>query len=269
MATNQEVIVTGKRLFGTVLFLLAFLFASPAFSQEDVYWHIDPSVETCSMVIDPSLTQAQWERYTRQVGTIATFKSLASAEPLGKMNFTIGVDYSRTPVDQRDHAWINTFTHPDADCPLGDQVVVPTLRARLGVSNGVDVGAYWTTAPGANYGMVGGELRYALLRESGTRPAAAITAAYVTLTGVSDYNLSVYSVAALASKRVAVVTPYLGVRQAFAVGTETTDKVDLDRETVPITQGFVGARYAIWHLALTAEYDIAEVNTLVFAVGFH
>lgn len=258
-----------RRCIGMGIPLVALLFASPSYSQQDVYWHMDPSVKSCSMVIDPSLTQPQWERFTRQVGAIATFKSLASAEPLGKLNFTLGIDYSRTPVDQRDPAWINTFTHPDASCPLGDQIVVPTLRGRLGVSSRVDVGGYWTTAPQANYGMLGGEVKYAFLKESGKVPAAAITTSFTTLTGVPDFNLNVYSVGLLASKRISNVAPYLGVKEAVAVGTETTSKVDLDRESISLTQGFIGATYSIWRLGIAAEYDIAQVNTLVFVVSAH
>ena len=41
------------------------------------------------------------------------------------------------------------FTHPDADCPLGDAVGYPTIRASMGVSDRMDIGGYWTVAPGA------------------------------------------------------------------------------------------------------------------------
>ncbi len=221
------------------------------------------------MVIDPSLTQAQWKKYTRQVSAISSFKSLASAEPLGKLNFTVGITYSITPVDQRDPAWINTFTHPDENCPLGDQIKVPTLRARLGVSSTMDVGGYWTTAPGANYGIVGGEFKYAFLRESARAPAAAVSTSFAMLTGVPDYNLSIYSVGLMASKRIAMFTPYLGVKESLAIGTETTTKVDLNSERLPLTQGFIGGTYSIWKLGFAAEYNIADVNTFAFSIGFH
>ncbi len=235
----------------------------------DVYWHIDPGVRTCSMVIDPALTQPQWRTFTRQVGDIASFKPLASAEPLGRGRFALGVDYSSTPVDQHDPAWINTFTHPDVDCPLGDAIHVPTLRARVGVSDRIDAGASWTTAPGANYGLVAGELQYAFLEESARVPAAAIRGSITALTGVPDFNLAIYGVDVLASKRVAMFTPYLGVREGVAVGTETTSKVALHREVVPITQGFVGTACRVWMLRLAAEYDIADVNTLALVIGVH
>jgi hypothetical protein len=268
----EEANVRGQRLTGLVVALLPLLSATPSRAQEGdggVYWHTDPSVGTCSMVIDPSLTQSQWETFTRQAGAIISFKSLASGEPLGRGRFTLGVDYSVTPIDQHDPSWINTFTHPDASCPLGDEITIPTLRARVGVSSTMDVGGYWTTAPGANYGLVGGELRYAFLRESARVPAAVVSTSLSVLTGVPDFNFEVYSVGVVASKRLARFIPYLGVRENLAIGTETTNKVDLDRESIPITQGYVGASYSIWRVGLAAEYDIAAVNTFAFVISAH
>lgn len=266
----KEAIVRGTRFVGLAIALVPVLITSPSYAQDgSVYWHIDPHVKSCSMVIDPSLTQAQWKSFTGQTGAIASFKSLASAEPLGRLNFTLGIDYSSTPVDQRDLAWINTFTHPDAYCPLGDQIKTPTLRARLGVSSRMDVGGFWTTAPDANYGLLGGELKYAFLRESGNVPAAAVSTAIVVLTGVPDFDLGVYSVGLVASKRIARFTPYLGAREGLIVGTETTAKVDLNSERLPLTQGFIGAACSIWKLGLAAEYNFSDVNTFAFVIGFH
>jgi hypothetical protein len=235
--------------------------------SSDVYWHIDPNVRTCSMVIDPSLTQAQWRSFTRQVGALSSFKTLSSAKPLGRMNVQVAVDYGTTPVDQHDHAWINTFTHPDADCPLGDAIAYPALRARIGVSDQVDVGGSWTMAPRANYGLVGAEVRYAFLRESGKLPAAAARASVAALTGVPDFNMSIYSLDATVSKGVARVIPYLGMRTSLAVGTETTSKVDLHAERVAIAQGYAGLTCRLWGVHVAAEYDASTVNTFALAVG--
>ena len=66
----------------------------------------------------------------------------------------------------------------------------------------------------------------------------------------------------------AVFTPYVGVRESLSIGTETTSKVDLDRESIAITQGYAGAVCSIWKFSLAAEYDVSFVNTLAFAVGF-
>jgi hypothetical protein len=249
---------------------IIFALVSPSQAQgnrSDVYWHINPSVKSCSMVIDPSLTQAQWHTFTKHVGAISSFKSLASAKTLGRLNFRVGLDYGSTPVDQHDPAWINTFTHPDADCPLGDAVAYPMLRASMGVSDNMDVGGYWTVAPGANYGLLGGEFKYAFLRESENIPAAALRASATILTGVPDFNLNIYSVDVLASKDIAMVTPYVGIRTSLVIGIETTSKVDLERETIPIAQGYIGVAYAIGMLNLAAEYNVSSVNTFALAIG--
>ncbi len=234
----------------------------------DVYWRIDRSVKSCSMVIDPSLTQAQWRTFVEQVGAIASFKSLSSAEPLGTMKFSIGIDRSSSPVDQHNPAWINTFVHPDEDCPLGDAISIPTLRARMGVSDNMDIGANWTTAPNANYGLVGGEIRYRLSAGSEQLPAIAVRGSATILTGVSDFDLNIYSAEAMASKNIAMFTPYVGFRENLAIGSETTPKVDLNRESVWIAQGYAGLSYSVWMLNLTAEYDVSTVNTFAVLLGF-
>jgi hypothetical protein len=250
--------------------LLVAAFASASYAQHnsgDIYWHIDPNVKDCSMVIDPSLTQGQWRTFVQQVGAIATFKSLASAEPLGTLNFNVAIDNGRTPVDQHDLAWINTFTHPNEDCPLGDVLAFPTLRARMGVTNSVDIGAYWITSPKANYGMAGGEVKYQVLRESKQCPAFAVRGTATFLTGVPDFDLNVYGVDLLASKRIAMFSPYLGIRGSLAVGTEKTSKVSLTRENVFFAQGYAGVSCDLWLFSLAAEYNVSHVNTFAFAVG--
>jgi hypothetical protein len=236
-------------------------------NRSKVYWHIDPGVKTCSMVIDPSLTQAQWHTFTKQVGAISSFKSLAPAKTLGALNFRVAIDYASTPIDQHDAAWINTFAHPDEECPLGDAIVYPTLRASMGITDNMDVGGYWSVAPGSNYGMLGGEIKYAFLQETGKYPAAAIRASATILTGVPDFNLNIYSVEVLASKNIAMFTPYAGMRANVAIGTETTSKVDLEKETVAIAQGYAGVSYSVWMLNMAAEYNISSVNTFALTVG--
>ena len=251
------------------LVLVLFVSASYALGNDgDIYWHIDPSVKSCSMVIDPSLTQAQWSKFTKEVGAILSFKSLASAETLGKMNFNIGIDDAYTPVDQHDLAWINTFTHPDDGCPLGDAITFPSIHAKMGVSDNMDIGMFWSTAPDANYGMVGGEIKYKFLQESEDLPAAAVRASVSILTDVPDYDLNVYSVDILVSKQIAMLTPYIGLKESLVIGTETTSKVDLDEERPWITQGFFGITYSIWKINLAAEYNIANVNTSAVTIGY-
>lgn len=247
----------------------ALLVLPPTAHAQTPYWHIDPNVKTCSMAIDPTLTQAQWRTFTGQVGAIASFKALSPAEPLGRGHVSFGIDLSSTAVDQHDPAWINTFVHPDANCPLGDNIQLPMVRARVGVTDRMDLGALWSKAPGANYGLAGGEVRYLALRETRRVPALAIVGSATALTGVPDFDLSIGNVGVLASKRFRRITPFAGLRDGLAMGTETTSQVNLKREIVPYSQGFVGAVATIWHLGLAAEYDVAEVNTFALVLEGH
>lgn len=264
--------MSSKTLRGTVTSLVLFLFVSLSHAQSggnNVYWRIDGTVKTCSMVIDPSLTQAEWHTFTKQVGAISSFKSLASARTLGTLNFHVAIDYGSTPVDQHDPAWINTFVHPDEHCPLGDAVAYPTIRASMGVSDNMDVGGYWTIAPGANYGMLGGEVKYGFLQESEKSPAVAARASVSVLTGVPDFDLNIYSIDLLTSKQVAMFTPYAGLKTSLVIGTETTSKVDLETERVAVVQGYAGVVYSMGMLNLAAEYNVSSVNTFALAVGLN
>lgn len=262
----------GKKLLnGMLSALILFFIVSTAMAQaenEDVYWHISPDVETCSIVIDPSLTQDQLAKFAKQVGPIASFKAMNSAEPIGKANIVFGIEQSYTPIDQHDLAWINTFTHPDADCPLGDAVTYPTLRAAIGITERIDIGSYITYAPGANYGFLAGEMKYAFLHDSEKSLSAAMRATYTTMLGVADMDMSIYGVDISVSKKLEMFTPYLGIRQIFTNVTEETGKVVLDSESIWGTQGIIGAIYTISWFSLAAEYDIADVNTFALKTGF-
>ena len=251
------------------IFLMVFitLKANGHHNGVDVYWHTDPGVTTCSMYIDPSLTQEQWKRFTRQVGAISSYKSLAPATTLGKGHFSLDLVSSITPVDQKDPAWINTFTHPDETCPLGDQIKLPMIRAKYGLNDKVDIGVLWTKAPGANYGMAGGEVKYRFMSETAKRPAAAVRTSWVGLTGVSDYNFSVASLDLMTSKSFSGFSPYLGIRGNLMMSAETTAKVDLRKERFLNPQAYLGIGYSFWRISLAVEYNVADVNTCSFRVG--
>lgn len=237
-------------------------------TNNDVYWHIDPGVESCSMVIDPSLTQGQWKRFTREAGEMVTFKSLAPAEIIRKRNFSLSLEYSVSPVDQHDSAWINTFTHPDADCPLGDQIKMPVLRAKYSITDHAEVGIQWTTAPDANYGLVGAEVKYAILKEEKYITALSARASFVSLTGVKDFDVNIGSLDVMAGKKFSRFSPYIGIRESLLMGTETTEKVDLQNENLFVTQGFIGLGFEIWYVNLAAEYTISDIQTFSFLLGF-
>ncbi len=242
------------------------LFCEVPAQGEDVYWRIDPNVKSCSMDISPDLTQDQFHRYIRQLAFIASFKSAEPAQTLGKNHFSMNIDYSYTPINQHDPAWINTFVHPDAGCPLGNAIKLPLLRAEYGISDSVDVGLIYSEAPDANYGLLGAEVKYALVDGSETGAAVAARASIVRLLGVADYDFDMVSLDVLASKKW-LITPYGGLRVSYARARETTDEVNLSDENIIDVQPFLGLEYAYRKFRLAVEYDIGEVSTLVLSLG--
>lgn len=232
--------------------------------------HVNDEWDDCAIVLDPSLTQEAWHQFVSEVGLVAYFRPLTSAKPLGTKRFEIALVNVSTRIDDADPAWNDTFSHPDATHYLfdGDALPIPGLMARAGISERVDVGAYFTKNLNANYGIVGGQLQYGLLNDMDSKLAAAARATAVRLFGPQDLSASVYGLELLASRDVWVLSPYAGVSGYLSRGHERTTKVDLDDENVFGVQGTLGMAYGISHLRLGAEYTVGRVNGYAFKVAF-
>ncbi len=253
---------TLSRIAAAILVLCCFTIAT---AQE---LHVNHRYKECAIILDPSLTQGQFHKFTREAAQVFTFKLLSPAEPLGARRFQVGLDYSSTPIDDADPAWNNTFSHPHDQHYLGDRIVAPKLFARMGVSDRVEVGFYFTRNPQANYGFMGGEVKYALFMKPQQAWATAVRTSYATLLGVEDLNFHLLGVDLSASKRFGKLTPYLGIGANLARATATTAKVDLHNETLLTPRGIIGSQLAISFFSLTAEVDVAAVSTFSLRTGF-
>ena len=69
-----------------------------------------------------------------------------------------------------------------------------TVRCCAGVTDRVDVGGYFTKAPGANYGFFGGQVQYAFLHDVDSSLSAAGRLGFVRMYGPEDLTLSTYGV---------------------------------------------------------------------------
>ncbi|MFQ5650445.1 MAG: hypothetical protein ACE5IY_10935 [bacterium] len=111
-----------KTLPGIVSVLIFSLLITASYAQD---LHVNPAVNNCSIELDPSLTQSQFRKFIKQGSLIGSLKLLSPAEPLGSRRFEIGIEYSRSPIDDKDPAWNNTFTHPHENHYLGNAITVP------------------------------------------------------------------------------------------------------------------------------------------------
>lgn len=46
--------------------------------------HVDPSLEDCSVIFAPELTQAAFHRFTREFGSLGAFKQVSPPTTLGR-----------------------------------------------------------------------------------------------------------------------------------------------------------------------------------------
>lgn len=241
--------------------------APAAYAQ---HLHTNHRWSECSIVLDPSLTPQAWRQFVSEVGIVTYFRPLASAEPLGKKNFEIGLLNWGTRIDDSDDAWNDTFSHPDSTHWLfeGSALSIPGVMARAGVTDRVDVGVYFTKAVGANYGFVGGQVQYNLMNDPERHLAAATRVSLVRLYGPDDVKASTYGLDFLVSRQISIVSPYVGVSGYMARARETTAKVDLDDETAFGAQATVGVAARVSVMRLGVEYNVAKVPGISMKVAF-
>jgi hypothetical protein len=243
--------------------------------DHDVELHVNSRWKECSFQLDPSLTQDAWHQFTSEAGLVAYFRPLTDAKPMGAWNFEVSVLQWSTAIDDTEAAWNDTFVHPDSVHWLteGHSLAFPGLTARIGISEKVDVGFYFTKNPNANYGFWGAQLQYNLINDLERKWSAAARVNYTRMFGPEDLNLNVYGLDAVVSKEFrihsdwAFIAPYAGVSTYLSSAHETTSKVDLDDENVLGGQAMVGAVLKLSIARLGVEYNFAKVNTLSFKVG--
>lgn len=232
--------------------------------------HTNDRWKECALLLDPSLTPEAWRQFVSEIGLVTYFRPMTSARPMGRGEFEVELVNWGTRIDDSDAAWNDTFSHADSTHWLfeGAALYIPGLMARAGVTDRVDVGAYYTKAIGANYGFVGGQLQYDLSNERPRGLAAAGRVSVVRLFGPEDVKATTYGLDFLVSREFKRLSPYAGVSGYMARGRETTTKVNLAPETAFGAQATVGVAARVSVLRLGAEYNLAKVPGMSFKLGF-
>jgi hypothetical protein len=211
------------------------------------------------ITIPPGYAQSQFHDFSEQLGLALAYRALAPAEPLGLLGFDVGVEITAVKIDKNESFW--TAVNPDLPSYLG----FPKLHAQKGLPFGIDVGLVYTKLPSSNIGMIGGEVKWAILKGTLATPALAIRGSYTTLTGVDQLDLSTYGADVSVSKGIAFVTPYLGVGQVWIKS--STDAVPLQDESISAMRTFVGAKLSLLLLSFAAEVDFSKVPSYSFRAG--
>ena len=252
------------------LLIGALMIAATATGLPAQHLHTNDRWDECAIVIDPMLTQDAWHQFVGEAAHVIYFRPLTTAKPLGKWNVEVSLLNTASRIDDADAAWNDTFSHPDSTHWLfeGSALAIPGLILRMGVTDRLDVGAYFTKNFNANYGIAGGQVQYTLVNDVTRNFAVAGRLSAATLFGPDDLTASVYGADMLVSKDVSIFTPYAGVSGYLSHGHERTTKVDLDDENVLGAQGTLGVTARVSLLRLGAEVNVARVTGYAFKIGF-
>jgi len=231
--------------------------------------HVDPTLKDCSVVFSADLTQDAFRRFAREFGSLSAFKPNAPAATLGRGGFTLGLEQLNFTVEEHSDAWNDTFAHPNADHELGADKSFPLARVRVGVAEKLDLGAYWTRNPNANYGWLGLEAKYGFARSGDAVPVNfAARLAYTKTLYVHDMDMHTITAELAASRTYwSRLTPFLYLGSDVVIARERSDVVALHSETQVVPHAIAGAELRYWHLAIGGEVVAATVPSYQFSLA--
>jgi hypothetical protein len=266
--------ITSKK---AAIICLMLVVSSLSYGQQSEHaeLHVNTRWKECSFQIDPSLSQGEWHKFAREAGLVAYFRPLADAKPLGKWKFEVSLLQWKTEIDDSEGAWNNTFVHPDSTHWLkeGPSLGVPGLTGRIGITDKLDVGLYFTKNVRANYGIYGGQIQYNLINDKAKRWSASARAGFNSIFGPEDLKVNIYGVDLFTSKEIKIysdwvsISPYAGASVYLSSAREMTNKVHLNNENVFGAQATIGLTAKLSHVRLGIEYSFSNTNTLSFKIG--
>ena len=203
-----------------------------------------------------ALNQDQFRRFSEDLGAALSYKPLTPTAPLGLFGFDLGVAATDTQVKNKD-----VFQLVGAGNDVSS-IVVPSLRANVGLPFSFDVGAMYGTVPGSNVRLAGGELRWSFVPGSTVMPAIGVRGSYTQLGGVDQLGFNTKGVDVSISKGFAFFTPYGGVGKVWVDSTpKNIPGSPLTKESFAQNKVFVGLNMNFLFVNVALEGDKTGDNT--------
>jgi len=206
--------------------------------------------------------QSDFNTLVEELGVAAAYNSVGPAESLGITGFDIGVVVSG--VELNEQVWNQVMSDGSAPSTL----LVPRLIARKGLPFGIDLGVAYTSVPGSNVSIIGGEVRKALIEGSTVLPALSLSLHASRLEGVDDLDVNTYGIDVGVSKGFAMLTPYASIGQLWIEGRENSSLLNLRAYNNSMTRSIIGVRIGFMPMmSLTLQADFAEANSYNVKLG--
>lgn len=206
-----------------------------------------------------TLQQSEFNLLAKDFTSIASYKGVTPAAPLGITGFDVGAEVSFTQL-QNNVIWKKSGSDISS-------VAVPKLHVHKGLPHGIDLGASLVMIPNSNMKLMGAEARFALLDGTVATPALGIRAALTTLTGVSQLDLNTQSIEIVASKGFLMLTPYVGAGRVW--GDATPNVGALKKSKYVANKYFAGLNANLGLINIAGEVDRTGNNdTVSIKLGF-
>jgi hypothetical protein len=201
-----------------------------------------------------TLSQPEFRNFTEDLGAALSYKALAPAEPLGITGFDIGLDVSSTSL-----SFGSVLQKATGSSDVPSSVYVPRLHVQKGLPFNIDLGLAYTSVPGSNIKLIGGEVKYAFIEGGVALPAVAARLTMTKLSGVDQLDFKTKSFDVSISKGFLMLKPYAGVGRVWVdntpLGSAAAAPASLTKESLGLGKYFVGVNVSFAIAALGLEVD--------------
>lgn len=194
-----------------------------------------------------ALAQDEFAGLSEDLNAIMAYRATQPAEPLGIIGFDMGVDASLIDVEA-EGAWATASGDDVSRIPTG------RLSVTKGLPFGFDVGASYSSIPGSNVKVLGGQLRYALVEGGVVHPAIGLRAAYTRLEGVDDLDADTRSFDVSISKGFGPLTPYAGYGRVWG-DFDPDASTGLERVETAENRAYAGLRFSLLVMQFSLEAE--------------
>lgn len=211
---------------------------------------IGADIDAISALATGGNGQADFRALSEDLGAALSYKAMSPAEPLGITGFDVALEVTNTSL--KNPAVFNTATSSSESI---ENLSLPKLHAHKGLPGGIDIGALYSKV--GDISLVGGELKYAILKGNTALPAVAIRGTYSKLGGVDQLDFETVGGELSVSKGFAMFTPYAGIGQVRVASTprQQAAAVGLREEKFMQDKVFIGLNINLGLVNIGLEGD--------------